>query len=60
MIQLLLVWYDHDEDYRPYYSCPHRAIVSGASPQECMRKLTDMRENHDCSKYTPIEIEGIA
>jgi hypothetical protein len=56
MISLYCIWYGRKEDFSPDYSDEHHGNIHGETPGECMSKLNAFRENHDLSKYTPIQI----
>lgn len=56
MLHLCLMWFGRNPDYAPDYSEIHRETISGKTPAECMAKLLSMKDNHDLSKFTPIEI----
>ena len=53
-------WYGRREDFTPIYSEEHHGNIHGKTANECMAQIRDLRNNHDCARYTPIEIIEIA
>lgn len=57
---LYVRWYDRKEDFSPDYDHEHHGNIIGANADECMAQYWAYGENHDCVKYTPREIIGVA
>lgn len=55
-LNLLVCWYDRKPDFAPDYDSQHHGTIKGHSPSELMTQLNAMRNNHDLSHYTQIEI----
>lgn len=51
--------YSRNEDFTPNYNDEHHGNVHGKTANECMAQIRDLRNNHDCAKYTPLEIVEI-
>lgn len=54
-----LIWYSRNSDFKPDYSDPHHGNIHGATANECMAQIRELRNNHDLAAYTPLEIVEI-
>ena len=56
----LIAWYDRNKDYSIDYNNYHSIYIYGESVKECMDVIRTMKNNHDLSTQTPIEIVDVA
>ena len=56
-MSIVIRWYSRrQDDYSTIWSEEHHGTIKGVSAAECMSKLQEFRNNHDCAKFTPTEI----
>ena len=54
---ILVQWYGRrQDDFSTIWSEEHHGSISGENASDCMKQLQNIRNNHDCALYTPIEI----
>ena len=55
-VSMYIRWYGRNDDFTPNYEDEHHGNIHGKTPQDCMRQLHELQENHDLTRYTPHEI----
>lgn len=59
MIHLLIRWYGRKPDGQPDYEDEHHGTIVGDTAELCSQQLKRLREDHDLSRYTRMEIAEI-
>ena len=55
-MKIILEYFKKKENCYPDYSTRHEVIVFGENAADCMKQVEEIRNHHDCAKYTPTEI----
>ena len=58
-MSMILIWYGRNEDFSANFDEPHKELIYGNSCAELMGQYRGMCYNHDCAKYTPVDIVGV-
>ena len=58
-MKIIIRFWEYVKYYTPDYKKQHTKTFEGDNALDCMAQIASYRHNHDCAKYTPVEIINV-